>query len=74
MENPSVIDAGNITGSLSGGTSGWIDGHSASIAIQGTDLVLTVVPEPGTLAMLLAGIAIGACIRWKKRRHPNSRI
>jgi fibronectin-binding autotransporter adhesin len=57
-----LIDAGSITGSLGADTSGSINGHSANIAIQGNDLVLTVVPEPGTIGLFLAGmLAVAGC-------------
>ena len=49
----SLIDAGAIDGSLGSGTSGVIDGLPASLAVQGDNLTLTVVPEPGTLACSL---------------------
>ena len=36
-------------------TSGTIDGYPATLAVQGNDLVLTVVPEPSSLALLGVG-------------------
>jgi hypothetical protein len=53
-----LIDAGSINGSLGANTSGMIDGLPATLAISGNDLVLTVVPEPGTLALFGAS-AVG---------------
>jgi probable HAF family extracellular repeat protein/autotransporter-associated beta strand protein len=50
-----LIDAGTVIGSLGSGTSGMIDGVPANIAVQGDNLVLTVVPEPGTLVLLGIG-------------------
>jgi hypothetical protein len=62
-----LIDAGSVNGSLGAGTSGTINGLPASLAVQGNDLVLTVVPEPGTLALLVVG-AIGALsYAWLRR-------
>ena len=56
------------SGVLGGSTSGSIDGYPASLAVSGNELVLTVVPEPGTLSLLLAGtIGLGGC-RWRWRR------
>ncbi len=42
-----LIDAQSISGSLGTSTSGTIDGLPATIAVQGNNVVLTVVPEPG---------------------------
>ena len=42
-----LINADLITGLAS--TSGSIDGYPATLAVQGSDLTLTVVPEPSTL-------------------------
>ncbi len=53
-----LIAFGSISGSLGANNSGIIDGLPASLAVQGNELVLNVVPEPGTLAVLLMG-AIG---------------
>jgi hypothetical protein len=60
-----LIDAGSISGTLGGTTSGFFGGYSATLAInaQSHDLVLTVVPEPGTLALLAAAIGLVACKR-----------
>ena len=47
-----------LPGNLLGGrTSGSVDGMPATLGVSGHDLVLTVVPEPGTLALL--GVALG---------------
>ncbi len=53
-----LIDAGSISGGLGANVGGTIDGLPATLAVQGNDVVLHVVPEPATLA-LLAGGAIG---------------
>ncbi len=63
-----LIDAGSVSGTLGGNTSGTIDGLPASLAVQGNDLVLTVVPEPGAL-VLLCGFGTGmACFAWTRRK------
>jgi hypothetical protein len=66
-----LIDAGSISGSLGGNTGGTINGLPATLAIQGNDVVLTVVvPEPGTLALLAASsfaYVSGLCRRERKR-------
>jgi autotransporter-associated beta strand protein len=57
-----LIDAGNIAGTGLGGTKvSTINGLTATLAIGGSDgkdLVLTVVPEPSTIALLACG-AVG---------------
>lgn len=53
-----LIDAGSISGSLGPNISGTIDGHSATLAVQGSDLIITVVPEPGTIALLPAAVLL----------------
>ena len=50
------VDAGTISGSLGGNTTGTINGHAATLAVQGNDLVLNVVPEPSTAALLGVGV------------------
>ncbi|MEI9894812.1 MAG: hypothetical protein WDN28_13220 [Chthoniobacter sp.] len=58
-----------IAGSLGANFSGKINGIDASIAIQGDDIVLQVVPEPNALAMLAGsfGMALGLQ-RFRRRR------
>ncbi len=63
-----LVEAGSITGSLGLSTSGTVDGLPATLAVQGNDLVLNVVPEPSTPALLGAG-AIGlAAWAWRFKR------
>jgi autotransporter-associated beta strand protein len=62
-----LIDAGSISGSLGPNTSGTINGIPATLAVQGDNLVLNVVPEPGTLGLL----AVAAIILVKRfQRKP----
>jgi ABC-type Na+ efflux pump permease subunit len=44
------------SGTLGADISGSIAGYSATLAISGNDLVLNVVPEPSTIALL--GVAV----------------
>jgi autotransporter-associated beta strand protein len=54
-----LVDAGSVSGGLGASTSGFINGWPANLGIQGNDLVLTVVPEPGTTMLVLVG---GLCL------------
>ncbi len=56
-----LIEAGSSpSGTLGTSTSGTIDGYPASLAVKGNNLVLTVVPEPGTLALF--GVGVGCLV------------
>jgi len=61
-----------ITGSLGSGLTGTVAGLNASLnlADNGHDLVLAVVPEPGTAALLLGGLAIWPALRRRTSRTP----
>ncbi len=67
-----LIDFGSSSGSLGAIRSGAIDGYQANISVQGDNLVLTVVPEPRTLALL--GIVIINLLFYGSRRHPFSAL
>jgi autotransporter-associated beta strand protein len=69
-----LIDAGSISGSLGVGTIGAINGLPASLAMHGNDLVLNVVPEPGTLVLLTAGAIALLCAVQTRRRQATERI
>jgi autotransporter-associated beta strand protein len=47
-----LIDAGTISGSLGSNLTGPIGDYSGTLSISGNDLVLNVVPEPGTWVLL----------------------
>ncbi|MGA2254634.1 MAG: PEP-CTERM sorting domain-containing protein [Thermoguttaceae bacterium] len=61
-----LIDAQTITGTLGPSTSGTIAGWDSTLAVSGNDLVLTVVPEPSTLALLGVVGLIGCWTRWQR--------
>lgn len=63
-----LVDAGSITGSLGANLSGTINGLSATLSVQGNDLVLTVVPEPGTLVLLAIGAFGLLAYMWRRHR------
>ncbi len=50
-----LINAGSINGTFVS-SSGTIDGYTATLTEQGNEIVLDVVPEPSTLALLGAGV------------------
>lgn len=65
-----LIDAGNLTGTgLGPNVSSTISGLPAELSIggpNGNDLVLTVVPEPSTLALLGIG-AVCLFVAWRRQ-------
>ncbi len=70
-----LIDTSSVpVGSLGTSTSGTIDGLPANIAIQGDDVVLTVVPEPGTLVLLGVGAVGLVGWGWRRRQNASTRI
>ena len=65
-----LVYAASISGSLGSNTSGTIDGLPASLAVQGNNLVVNVVPEPSALALL--GVGLLACA-WRRRKQTGVR-
>jgi autotransporter-associated beta strand protein len=64
-----LIDATTIQGELDANCTGSIGGLPASLAISGSDLVLTVVPEPSTIVLLGAVIAGGLGYGRRRRKE-----
>lgn len=54
-----------ITGTLSAANSGTIGALPGSIGIDGNNMVLTVIPEPSVIALLLSGFAL---LRLRRRK------
>lgn len=44
------------------------DPTAAGSPIAGLPLAVTAVPEPGTLALLAAGLVVGMGLTWRKRK------
>ncbi len=55
------------SGSLGSDLSGTIDGLPATLSVSNNDLVLTVVPEPSTAALLGAGVLGLLGLAWRRR-------
>jgi autotransporter-associated beta strand protein len=66
-----LVEAHSITGTL-GQSTGNINGHSASLSVQGGNLILTVVPEPSGVALLVFAGAGG--MAWRQIRRRMRRI
>jgi fibronectin-binding autotransporter adhesin len=63
-----LIDFGSRTGSLGANTSGLVGVYPAALSISGSSLVLNVVPEPSTAALLGAGVLGLFGWTWRRRR------
>lgn len=61
-----------IIGTLGTNLTGLIGGYSGTLSLSGdsTDILLTVVPEPGSLTLLLGGLGILAA----RRRHRHGSL
>ena len=59
--NYTLIVAGSVSGNLAS-NGGMVGGYPATLAVQGNDLVLNVVPEPLTVALLGAGGRMLLCL------------
>ena len=58
-----------ITGTLGASLSGTVNGLDSTLSFSGNNLVLTVVPEPSTAALLGLGLAGLAYLRRRKQQQ-----
>ncbi len=58
------------SGILAGSTIGSIDGWQANLSVSGNDVVLTVVPEPSTLALLGVALGLAGYVRRRRKARP----
>ena len=63
-----LIDAGKISGSLGSNLTGNIGNYSGRLFLSGSDLMLTVVPEPGA-GLLLATACLSFMSYWQTRKN-----
>ncbi len=63
-----LITSQSVNGTLGGNLSGTIGGYSASLSASGGNLLLTVVPEPSAIALLLASAACLLGYAWRRQR------
>ena len=64
-----LIDAGTISGTgLGSNRTGLINGLGATLSVSGNDLILTVIPEPGTVALLFSALLGMIAYAWRKRK------
>jgi endo-1,4-beta-xylanase len=64
-----LIDAGSISGGLGADKGGSIDGLPATLAVQGNNLVVNVVPEPATAALFGVGALVMIVQYWRRKRR-----
>jgi hypothetical protein len=72
--NSSFGGTGNVTLSMSGTAAGYYGGNSYLFLYQNSttgadDIEVEVVPEPGTWALMLGGLAI--LVFWQRSRRQN---
>ncbi len=70
VSNGTITLPGNLLGGI---TSGSVDGWQASLSVSGNEVVLTVVPEPGTLALLGVSFIGLLGFRGQRPRRPTRR-
>jgi len=67
-----LFQTSGISGTLGSSLNGTISGKSATLSISGNDVLLSVIPEPGTLATFLFGALALLGVR-RQRRHRRVR-
>jgi autotransporter-associated beta strand protein len=69
-----LFSAGSISGTLGANVSGMVEGLQATLAVDGSSLTLTAVPEPSTLALFGLGVAFLGWVGYQRSGRRERRV